>query len=406
MTSALPHRHWFDYVFLSIRTLWFLAGVNYIVSNPGNYNHGSHLLGAAGMLGVALSFFFIIYLVPLVLYMRQRRLTVYPVIAEMALSGAFNCFFEGNSTNEFAFYNLPALAMAYMSGSRLGIGLAVSSVVATPLLASLVWGFGLESAVNIIVDGLIFLAIGYSFRKLVSSFFQIKRMNGIIGEQNRTLELYANQIEQLTLTQERSRLSRELHDTVGHTFTTTITGMDAVYYLIDADREEAKRSLRELLDVTRSGLDEVRRHIHQIAPEGEERSLTLVLSGIAREFASFTDTAVDYDAEGEEYPVPENVRTALVRCVQEALTNAKKHGFATAIRIRLTYHPDRLQLIVKDNGAGTNQLVEGFGLHAMGERISNAHGSLHVASSPGYGVTIECHIPALWRAEIRQSEGA
>ncbi|MNI54363.1 Sensor histidine kinase DesK [compost metagenome] len=169
--------------------------------------------------------------------------------------------------------------------------------------------------------------------------------------------------------------------------------MDAVYYLIDAAPQEAKNNLRELLHVTRNGLNEVRRHIHQIAPDHEERSLTLALSQVAGEFAIHTGTEVVVHTEGTEYFVSENVRLTMIRCLQESMTNAKKHGMASTVSIELTYTVQSVQIKIVDNGKGAGKLVEGFGLKAMSERVANLNGKLYVHSHADNGTEIICTIP-------------
>jgi signal transduction histidine kinase len=403
--SLLKPRHWFDYVLFGIRTLWFAAGMNHIVSHPEWYAHGDNLLGVTGLLWLILAWYTVVYLVPMALFFARKKPDWVPVVAELALSGGFYCFLEAGSSGAFAFFNFPILAMGYMSASRVTAGLTVASAFVIPFAANAFWGFGVESAFDKVADLVILSAIGLCFRKMVSSFLRIKEMNRIIGEQNRTLELYAKQIEELTLSEERNRLSRELHDTVGHTFTTVITGMDAAYYLIDADPAEAKKGLRELLHVTRDGLDEVRRHIHSIAPEREERVLSAVLSDLAQEFTMHTGTRIEFRSTGSESPVSEAVRVTLVRCLQESLTNAKKHGNAAHVEVELSFRPGAVGLSVADDGSGTEQLSAGFGLRAMRERVSNLQGSLNVSSAAGEGTRVVCELP-VGRVTMKASETA
>jgi signal transduction histidine kinase len=232
-------------------------------------------------------------------------------------------------------------------------------------------------------------------------------MYEIIQEQNQTLELYSKQIEKLTLAEERNRLSRDLHDTVGHTFTTTIMGMDAVLYLIDLSPEEAKKSLRELLHVTRNGLDEVRRHIHQIAPEKDELPLSASLSQIGHEFALHTGTSVELAVSGAEYPVSEQVRWTFIRCLQESLTNAKKHGSASRVQVDLLFGEDAVKLRIANNGRVADKLVKGFGLQAMTDRLANLHGTLEVESDERRGMAVVCTVPVMGiRQANPQREGA
>lgn len=243
-------------------------------------------------------------------------------------------------------------------------------------------------------------AIGYGIQRMWLSTYGMKnlyeenlRQYHLIQEQNKALEQYANQVERLTLLEERNRMARELHDTVGHTFTSVIMGMDAVSYLLDVAPDKAKEKLEVLRQVTRNGLDEVRRNIHQIAPQDEEGTFPQQMSRLAHEFAVHTGTKVNIDLEGEEYELPKQVQMTLIRCLQEALTNSKRHGQAGTVEIRLAFREDQVTLLVSDDGIGSDRLAAGFGLTAMRERLEALQGKLEVTSAKDGGTQVRCRIP-------------
>lgn len=386
MVAIIKDRHWFDYVIIGIRTLWFLLGVHYLLSRSDDDFSGNPIFAVTGDRSFMVLLYILAYVTPMALFMCRSIPRLFPVLAELSLNGAFFCFMEASSKVEFGFYNFPTIMLGYMSVGRMAAFSAATSIIAIPLLVGWIRGTGIEAAVSMAIEFGVLYGSGFCFQRMIATY-------RIIAKQNQTLEVYAKQIEALTLTEERNRLSRELHDTVGHTFATTITGMDAVYYLIDVDPQEAKSNLRELLHITRNGLDEVRRHIHQIAPEQDERSLAAVLSQIADEFALHTGTDIAVHVSGTEYAVSENVRLTMIRCLQESLTNANKHGRASAIRIELAYREECVEVKIFDDGKGAGELVEGFGLRAMYERVANLNGTLAVTSHSDNGTVIACTIP-------------
>lgn len=391
--KAVKARHWFDYAVIGIRSLGFLSGIHYILSNSDIYVTGRAIFAIPAGLWFILLLYTLAYVASMGLFLCRKFPRAFPVMAELGLSGAFFCLLEASSTGQFNFFNIPSVVIGYMSTGRLAVFSAAASIVAVPVLAAWFWGTEVEATINMIIEFAVLYSIGFCFQNLIVSYRKMNEMYEFIIKQNRTLEIYAKQIEALTLTEERNRLSRELHDTVGHTFVTTITGMDAVYYLIDVAPQEARNNLRELLHVTRNGLDEVRRHIHRIAPEQEERPLTVVLSQIAGEFALHTGTKFEAHTVGREYAVSENVRLTLIRCLQESLTNANKHGKASMIRMELAYSEDFVEMKIVDDGKGTGELVEGFGLKSMSERVANLNGTLAVSSHYDQGTVIVCTIP-------------
>ncbi|USK32893.1 sensor histidine kinase [Bacillus sp. F19] len=244
------------------------------------------------------------------------------------------------------------------------------------------------------------LGMGYCIQRLSETSIQMKQLYEKnlcqyrkIKEQNRALELYSEQIEKVTILEERNRMAKELHDTVGHTFTSVIMGMDAVIYLLEKDPERAKEKLITLSNVTRKGLDEVRRSIHQISPYDEGHSLHHELSQRAREFAVHTQTNVQFQLNGEETAVSKPIRLVLVRCLQEALTNAKRHGNAETIEVTLSFTADGIELLVKDDGIGADQISPGFGLNSMKERLLAIQGTMAISSSKGKGTTVTWTVP-------------
>lgn len=378
-------RHWLDSVMFGIRAVW---GVNGIVSLY--LAEGTGWLFWLGALGFLLS-----CCLPFALWKRPGVPRFVPPVAELLITGSLFLLLGGGTENMFKFFQVPFLTLGYLCA---GWSLTWTAAIVLALPFVLTGGIpAMEGGAfaDSLFNWLVLLGMGFCFRKLVDSYHKINRMYGIISKQNATLEIYAKQIEQLTLAEERNRLSRDLHDTVGHTFTASIMGMDAVYCLIDSAPQEAKSNLRELLQLMRGGLDEVRRHIHAIAPEKEKSGLSAALREIGGEFALHTGMKVTVETEGAEYPVSEQVRLTLIRCLQESLTNAKKHGMAGEARIGLTFDSEGIVLTVQDDGEGADHPEKGFGLQSMTERLSNLNGTLDISTSPGRGMRVCCAVPVL-----------
>ncbi|MBP1965135.1 sensor histidine kinase [Paenibacillus aceris] len=299
--------------------------------------------------------------------------------------------------------NCPLMVIGFLTDRKNAWWAVPISLVVMPVAYFLILhrGMGVGELFSIILNGVLFFAIGLSLQRVVTSnekteklLAENQRQYYLIHEQNNALEQYANQIEQLTLLEERNRMARELHDTVGHTFTSVIMGMDAVSYLIEAAPDKAKEKLDVLRGVTRNGLEEVRRSIHQMVPKEGDMLLSQQLTRLANEFALHTGTQIRFTTVGEEFEIPKQTKLSLIRCLQESLTNAKRHGRATSVDITLSYTGDRVGIRIEDDGVGTEQLKVGFGINAMQERIFALQGTLQVSSAVGQGTVVECSIPA------------
>jgi len=273
--------------------------------------------------------------------------------------------------------------------------LYLPTVVLIPVLAGVLYDYPLEMISNELLDNTIMFVIGVCFRMMISAHLKMKEMMRTIQHQNHTLEMYAGQIEKLTITEERNRIAGELHDTVGHTFTSTILGMEAVCLLMDKAPEQAKEQLKQLAEYARVGFEDARRHIHQIAVQEDEPSLAERLSRISDEFGEYTGTRVSMEVSGEEplAAASESVKIAFIRCLQETLTNAKRHGHATEIRVQLAFRPESVALTVTDNGSGAENLSGGFGITSMNNRVASLNGTLEISSKAGAGTRVVCTIP-------------
>lgn len=252
----------------------------------------------------------------------------------------------------------------------------------------------------LLIDPPLFFGIGYCLNYILQSNRQNRKLleenhkqYERIHEQNKALEQYAQQIERLTLIEERNRVARELHDTIGHRFTSVIMGMDAVSYLIDTVPDQAKEKLTVLREVTRKGLDEIRESIHQMAPYEMETPLSNQLDQICCEFANHTGTSIYFHKVGEPFPVTVLIRLTFVRCLQEALTNAKRHGQASRIEATLIFESEELVLQVENNGAQMEDPHAGFGLRGMSERLEQLNGSLDLKNGDPDGMTLTCKVP-------------
>ena len=136
------------------------------------------------------------------------------------------------------------------------------------------------------------IIIGFGFNLIIKAYKNTENLNNMIEEQNQTLVQYAKQIESLTLVEERNRMARDLHDTLGHSFISYILGLDAVLYLMDSNTPQAKKKIEELRNYASENLDQIRETIHEIGTE-TDISLTNHFSAIIDEFSEYTNTKVD-----------------------------------------------------------------------------------------------------------------
>ncbi|KWX88216.1 response regulator receiver protein, partial [Paenibacillus riograndensis] len=206
-------------------------------------------------------------------------------------------------------------------------------------------------------DGLFVYAAGYGLQVGAKSINGIRQKLALVNEQYAILEQYSSQIERMTLLEERYRMAREVHDTIGHSYTSIILGLETLRPHVAA--QEGEHKLQGVLELARKGLDDVRLQVHKMDPLEEPVTLDRALMQIAGQFESNTGVTLSLRTMGEPYAVIKQAKHTLSRSLQEALTNASRHGQASAIRVVLQYDPAQLMLQIQDNGKGTAQLRYG-----------------------------------------------
>lgn len=229
--------------------------------------------------------------------------------------------------------------------------------------------------------------MGFAFHLLIVNHKQ----NESIRKQNAVLEQYMSQIERITLAEERNRLSSELHDTVGHAYTSIIMGMETLR--TELSTEMGIQRLDSLLEMGRKSIEDVRGYLHQMDSPCQSPSLIQSLQNLGAEFQEHTQVNVSFRTFGEEYQLSRQAKIAFIRCLQESLTNAVRHGQGTEIIVSLQFDEQYTRLEVQDNGKGNVEWQEGFGMNAMKERAMNLQGQLSVYTKPEEGMLVTCTIP-------------
>jgi NarL family two-component system sensor histidine kinase LiaS len=219
-----------------------------------------------------------------------------------------------------------------------------------------------------------------------------------IGQLGRRLNLMAEKIQNLLLArqelaalEERSRLARDLHDSVKQqVFATTMT-LGAAESLWEKDPEAARVKMAQALALCRQAQQELSGLIHESRPVGlEDKGLVMALAEAVERWSRQTGIEVSTELRGSD-PLPLEVEQALFRVAQEALANVAKHSQAGHVDVILSHLEPFLVLEVKDDGRGfepESAMGRGMGLLSMSERMAALGGELLVDSKPGAGTRL------------------
>lgn len=207
----------------------------------------------------------------------------------------------------------------------------------------------------------------------------------------------ALQIEDLATLQERNRIARDLHDSLGHALTALNIQLQTAVKLWRLDPAQAQEFLAQAQRLGSVAIEEVRQSVRSLRSEAiAEQSLDGLIKSLTEDFHQATGVAPATSINISTL-VPREVATTLYRTVQEALTNICKHAAATAVQIQLCDAEDKVYLTITDNGQGfkLGQCITGFGLQGMQERISALGGHFHLETQPGAGCQIAVELPLL-----------
>jgi two-component system NarL family sensor kinase len=196
---------------------------------------------------------------------------------------------------------------------------------------------------------------------------------------------------------ERSRIARDVHDTLAQGFTAIALQVEAALAQLEP-RDRARRSLERALDVAREGLEETRRSIGALrASPLENRSLVDALGTLSRRFTADTGVLVRMELS-DVGALPEAVESELYRIASEALSNVHKHAGASEASIRLERIRGSVRLTIVDSGRGfrlRGARSRGFGLVGIDDRARVVGGRADIRSVPGRGTTVTVTVPVV-----------
>jgi signal transduction histidine kinase len=205
-------------------------------------------------------------------------------------------------------------------------------------------------------------------------------------------ELLEQQREAAIL-KERTRMARDIHDTLAQGFTGVIIQMEvAEEALLEQEPQHAIGHVQRARELARDSLNEARRSVHALRPQAlQKAAFADALKAIIKNTAVGTALRADFKLNGKPRDLTPAIEENLLHIGQEALTNALKHAHATKFQASLSFDPDSVRLELLDNGDGfavdaTNG--EGIGLIGMKERAEQIGAIVEISSEPGAGTRI------------------
>ena len=201
---------------------------------------------------------------------------------------------------------------------------------------------------------------------------------------------------------ERSRLSRELHDQLGHDLVLLKSRVHALEKLLEEPQKEPKKECENIIGAIENIIENVRRISRDLMPSIlEDLGLFASLQWLVESFSKRHSIAVNLDMEDIDHLFSKESQVHLYRVFQETFTNIAKHAGAQHVTVEVKRDGGRVSFVIKDDGKGFEMSKilnrkfneKGVGLMAMKERMHIMGGDFEVLSQPGSGTTITFLVP-------------
>ena len=231
--------------------------------------------------------------------------------------------------------------------------------------------------------------------QLVSTLLIERKTQEDLALAHEQLQQYSLKIEDMAAIQERNRIAREIHDSLGHALTTLNVQLQTAVKLWSHSPTEAKPFLEQAHRLGTVAMQEVRQSVHALRADAEtEVPLEQAIAQLVQDFRQGTGIRVESEIQLPSL-LPPQISKTLYRVIQEALTNICKHAHASSVDLYLRQMPDCVWLTVTDNGRGfrPSRTQSGFGLQSMQERVTAVNGTFHIEAKPGAGCEINVELP-------------
>ena len=342
----------------------------------------------------------IFFLICLILLWR-RRVPVAVLFAVMFLIGVQVVFFDPSfhtTAAEPPFASFLALLLALYSIAAYGeerravvAGVAAGVVILAADILRLGAGVHPENIIPTWVFCGIIWFIGRTIRR---SQLQAAELRDLAAQ----LEVEREKRAQTAVTEERSRIAREMHDVVAHSVSVMVVQSQAVQRLLDGEQNAARQALGSIETTGRQALTEMRRLLGIVRRTDAELALAPQpsLSGLEDLIVQVREAGlpVELRVEGKASSLPPGVDLSAYRIVQEALTNILKHAGPSHAEVVIRYRDDEVEVEVTDDGVGKgNGDGSGQGMIGMRERVALYGGVLESGKKVGSGYVVRARLP-------------
>ncbi|MDY4077440.1 MAG: sensor histidine kinase [Clostridium sp.] len=245
---------------------------------------------------------------------------------------------------------------------------------------------------------LVFLCMIYILMKYIEKLYESKILANELydklriseeelKESKEELESCLESIEEITLLKERNRISREIHDSVGHALTTAMIQLSAMETIGKTESKVLSEMAGNLREFINESFQDVKRAVRELKPdEYDNVQGPIRIQEVCKNFERLTGVKVKVTLSKGEWNLSTKQVSNLLRITQEILSNSLRHGKANMVNIIMNFDKDDFVISFKDNGVGAQKIEEkGVGLKSIRERISELNGTVFFKSKINEG---------------------
>ncbi|MCP5097435.1 MAG: sensor histidine kinase [Chloroflexi bacterium] len=230
---------------------------------------------------------------------------------------------------------------------------------------------------------------------------QTKRLLQELKISHQKLQTYAAQVGELAAVEERNRLARDIHDSLGHHLTAVNIQLEKAITFRDRNPSEADLAVHNAKQAAHEALKDVRQSVTTLRETGIPFSLKQALQRLIAGIDS-SSLAVAFDLQGNETMYSYPILNTLYRVAQEGLTNVQKHANADKVTLLIEFGSQQAQLILEDNGGGfehqalpdmLTSTTANFGLQGIQERLELVQGRMELQAVSPHGTRIVVMVP-------------
>jgi signal transduction histidine kinase len=220
-----------------------------------------------------------------------------------------------------------------------------------------------------------------------------------VRESQRQLQIYARQVADLATLEERNRIAREIHDSLGHSLLAIALQLDKALAYRTVDPEEAQQAVSDARQVTKAALQDVRHSVRALRNTDEKFSCVHEIQALAEQLRK-SGLHVQVTIDGQEEHFSRQILLTLYRVAQEGFTNIQKHAHAQIVEICLCFTEEQASLVISDDGIGFDAAsrleaegghTDSYGLRGIQERVNLLGATFHIESTSGHGTRLTIH---------------